>query len=181
MAAVPVPRRTDAPVPGLAAPDRVAPVARPVLRETFPPVRRVRRRPVRRRGPSVGRIPAVGALFAATVLLAAVAGCARSGDAEPESTVFGFDGATLNVVARHHVPTDLVAADRQDVKVTRWFKADGIGRERAEWTLEGDTLTLEASCSGFANCDARFRVEVPPHVAVLRDGRATDLKGHPRT
>ncbi|MFB7474428.1 hypothetical protein [Kitasatospora sp. NPDC056184] len=129
------------------------------------------------RGRFAGRMPAAGAAVAATVLLAAVAGCAKAADAEPESAVFGFSGSTLNVVARHQVPTDLVAADRQDVKVTRWFKADGIGRERTSWTLEGDTLTLEASCSGFANCDARFRVEVPAHMAVQRDGRATDLKG----
>ncbi|MER5350074.1 hypothetical protein ABT093_07055 [Kitasatospora sp. NPDC002551] len=125
----------------------------------------------------MSRVPVVGAALALAVLLAAVAGCARAGDAEPESTVFGFGGSTLNVVARHHVPTDLVATDRQDVKVTRWFKADGIGTERTSWSLEGDTLTLVASCSGIANCDARFRVEVPPHVTVLRDGRATDLKG----
>ncbi|MFE6868236.1 hypothetical protein ACFVFS_16930 [Kitasatospora sp. NPDC057692] len=124
-----------------------------------------------------GRVPAAGAAAAAALLLAAVTGCAKAADAKPESTVFGYRGSTLNVVARHHVPADLVAADRQDVKVTRWFKADGIGRERTGWTLEGDTLTLEASCSGFANCDARFRVEVPTHMAVQRDGRATDLKG----
>ncbi|MET8701740.1 hypothetical protein ABZW10_23140 [Kitasatospora sp. NPDC004723] len=112
-----------------------------------------------------------------TVLLTAVAGCAKAGDADPESTVFTFSGSTLNVVALHHVPTDLVAADRQDVKVTRWFKADGIGKERSSWVLEENTLTLEASCSGFANCDARFRVEVPLNTAVLRDGKKTDLKG----
>ncbi|MER7705396.1 hypothetical protein ABTX81_21205 [Kitasatospora sp. NPDC097605] len=114
---------------------------------------------------------------AVAVLLAALAGCAKAEDATPESTVFDYSGSTLNVVSRYHVPTDLVAADRQDVKVTRWFKADGIAEERTSWVLEGDTLALEASCSGLANCDARFRVEVPPHVAVLRDGRTTDLKG----
>ncbi|GAA1391350.1 hypothetical protein GCM10009639_21070 [Kitasatospora putterlickiae] len=130
-----------------------------------------------RSGRSAGRLPVTGAALAAAVLLAVVTGCAKAEDATPESTVFGYSGGTLNVVSRHHVPTDLVATDRQDVKVTRWFKADGIARERTSWTLEGDTLTLEASCSGFANCDARFRVEVPPHVTVLRDGRATDLKG----
>ncbi|WP_406195644.1 hypothetical protein OH807_07905 [Kitasatospora sp. NBC_01560] len=80
-------------------------------------------------------------------------------------------------MARHEVPTDLVATDRHDVKVIRWFTADVIGKQRSEWVLEGDTLTLEPSCSGFANCDARFRVEVPPHITVLRDGRATELKG----
>ncbi|MFF8774872.1 hypothetical protein [Kitasatospora sp. NPDC015120] len=124
-----------------------------------------------------GRLPTVVAALALAVLPAAVAGCARAADATPESTVFGYSGSTLNVVSRYHVPTDLVATDRQDIKVTRWFKADGIAEERTGWELEGDTLTLEASCSGFADCDARFRVEVPPHIAVLRDGRATELKG----
>ncbi|WP_380281496.1 hypothetical protein [Kitasatospora purpeofusca] len=158
MAAVPaVPNRPDEPAP--------------TTSPTVPPAGPGRRR----RGRSAGRMPVAGAAVA--VLLTAVAGCAEAGDATPESTVFGFSGGTLNVVSRHHVPTDLVATDRQDVKVTRWFKADGIGKERTGWTLEDNTLTLEASCSGFANCDARFRVEVPTRTAVLRDGRATDLKG----
>ncbi|MEE1822524.1 hypothetical protein PUR61_10015 [Streptomyces sp. BE20] len=131
-----------------------------------------------RPGRAVGRVPVLGAVTA-VVLLAAVTGCARAEEAEPESTLFGYAGTTLDVVVAHHVPTDLVTADRQDIKVTRWFKADVVGTSTTDWRLEGDTLHLEASCSGLADCDARFRVEVPPHVAVLRDGRATDLKGRP--
>ncbi|MEV6979123.1 hypothetical protein, partial [Kitasatospora sp. NPDC093806] len=131
------------------------------------------RRPAGRRG----RGARTGGAPGPPTAPAAVAGCARAEDAEPESMVFGFTGGTLNVVSLHDVPTDLVATDRQDVKVTRWFEANVIGRQRSGWTLEGDTLTLEASCSGYADCDARFRVEVPPHVTVLRDGKATDLKG----
>ncbi|AUY48597.1 hypothetical protein [Streptomyces sp. CB01881] len=129
-----------------------------------------------RRAP-VRRVVAAVAALVAFAALVTVAGCAKADDATPEDKTFGYSGTTLNVVSRHHVPTDLVATDSQDVKVTRWFKAEVLGKQRSEWALDGDTLTLEASCSGMANCDARFRVEVPPHITVLRDGRATELTG----
>ncbi|MFF7458891.1 hypothetical protein [Kitasatospora sp. NPDC008115] len=80
-------------------------------------------------------------------------------------------------MTRYQDPTDLVATGRQDVEVTRWFRSDGIGEEWTTWTPGGDTLTLEASRTGFANGDARFRGEVPLHTAVPHDGRATGLKG----
>lgn len=103
-------------------------------------------------------------------------GClANADDAEPVSRTFPFAGTTLDVRA-HDVPTDLVAVDREDVKVTRWFD-DRSPWSDAWWRLEGGALDMNASCSGFANCDARFRVEVPRDVRVLRDGKPTDLRG----
>ncbi|MFJ9948751.1 hypothetical protein [Kitasatospora sp. NPDC091207] len=127
---------------------------------------------------TVGRArPVIVLVLAALAGSVVVTGCASADEAKPEEMTFSYSGSTLDVVSLHHVPTDLVATDRQDIKVTRWFKADVVGTQKSDWSLEGDTLTLEASCSGFANCDARFRVEVPSSVAVLRDGRATDLKG----
>ncbi|MFE7543825.1 hypothetical protein [Streptomyces platensis] len=115
----------------------------------------------------------------AGVILAAgtgLTGCANVEEAPPETKTFPFDGKTLNVRS-HDIPTDLVAVDREDVKVTRWF-AVGMGADaEASWSLKKGALDLQASCSKIANCDVRFRVEVPKSLKVLRNGRATDLKG----
>ncbi|MFJ6379619.1 hypothetical protein ACIQI7_06340 [Kitasatospora sp. NPDC092039] len=106
-----------------------------------------------------------------------VGGCADAADAKPEDRTFGFAGKSLNVKAHGH-PTDLVVADRADVKVTRWFDTGGkVGSVKESWTLTDGVLELRAGCSGLADCDARFRVEAPEGVAVLRDGRETELKG----
>jgi hypothetical protein len=91
---------------------------------------------------------------------------------------FPVTDSTLNVES-HGVPTDLVASDRSDIKVTRWFSARS-GAKDARWTLRGGTLDLVAHCGGFANCDARFEVEVPRGITVLRHGRPTDLRGGTR-
>ncbi|MET8542499.1 hypothetical protein ABZW03_17860 [Kitasatospora sp. NPDC004799] len=116
----------------------------------------------------------VGLVLAGLVVLA---GCADAADAKPEERVFEFAGRSLNVKAHGHA-TDLVAGDRADVKVTRWFDTSGkVGTAKTSWTLEDGVLELRAGCSGLANCDAKFRVEVPKGVAVLRDGRETELKG----
>lgn len=120
---------------------------------------------------------AVPALFALAAALAPLTGCAAAGDATPEDKTFEFSGTSLDVKS-HRIPTDLVAADRKDVKVTRWFdKGSKMGGSKETWQLENGTLELQAQCTGFANCDARFRVEVPRGVTVTRDGKATDLKG----
>ncbi|MFE4516522.1 hypothetical protein ACFRMQ_20295 [Kitasatospora sp. NPDC056783] len=119
--------------------------------------------------------PALLALVVAA--LVPLAGCADADDAKPEDKTFAFAGKSLNVKA-HGAPADLVAADRTDVKVTRWFDTSGkIGTARESWTLQDGVLELEAGCSGFANCSTKYRVEVPTGVAVLRDGRETDLRG----
>ncbi|WP_223167651.1 serine hydrolase domain-containing protein [Nonomuraea sp. SYSU D8015] len=114
---------------------------------------------------------AIGAI----AVLTTVTGCAAYVQAQPEEKTFAFAGRTLDVVA-NGVPTDLVAADREDVKVVRWFDVKS-GAKKTSWVLKGNTLTLKAECLGFANCDARFRVEVPRTVRVLRDGRPTKLRG----
>ncbi|WP_218002104.1 hypothetical protein [Microtetraspora malaysiensis] len=111
-------------------------------------------------------------LFAAA---AALSGCADASNATPRSTTFPFSGTTLDVRA-HENATDLVAADRDDVKVTMWFDVKGTN-PKSSWSLDGNKLNLRAGCNGWANCAARFRVEVPRHVKVLRDGRKTKLVG----
>ncbi|MEV7780535.1 hypothetical protein [Kitasatospora sp. NPDC088351] len=128
---------------------------------------------------SSGRAPAtvLALVLAAFVSSAAVTGCATAKDATPEEKVFSYGGTTLDVRA-HGLPTDLVATDRQDVRVIRWFEARVIGSKEASWSLDGDALDLRAGCNGIANCDVRFRVEVPRGLTVLRDGRATDLGGN---
>ncbi|MFJ2955694.1 hypothetical protein OG896_29165 [Streptomyces sp. NBC_00669] len=123
-------------------------------------------------------VPA-GAPALAAVLLALGSLTACSVDAKnatPRSTAFAFGGDTLDVRA-HGIPTDLVAADRKDVEVTRWFDAKAGSKKTLVWKLHGRTLDLDARCKGLALCDARFRVEVPRGLTVLRDGRPTKLRG----
>lgn len=115
----------------------------------------------------------------AFVAAAALTGCANASNATPRQTTFPFSGRTLDVRA-HDTPTDLVAADRKDIKVTLWFDVKGTN-PTSSWSLDGKTLNLRAGCSGWADCSARFRVEVPREVKVLRDGRKTDLRGTPST
>lgn len=112
----------------------------------------------------------------AVAVLATVTGCASAKDAEPETKSFSFRGGTLDVRS-HGIPTDLVATDRDDVQVTRWFDVGWGADDEATWELAEGTLDLQAKCSKLANCDVRFKVEVPKSLKVLRNGRTTDLKG----
>ncbi|MEU8916048.1 hypothetical protein [Streptomyces nigrescens] len=117
-------------------------------------------------------------VVAATAVAAALGltGCSvDASTAEPESKSFAYAGTSLKLTT-HEVATELVAADRKDIKVTRWFD-HAAGSEHLTWTLKGDTLDIDAGCSGIAFCDARFKVEVPRGIAVIRDGRATDPPG----
>ncbi|WP_019629860.1 hypothetical protein [Actinomadura atramentaria] len=126
--------------------------------------------------PRTGRRARRAALAgAAAAALVAAAGCASASDARPESTTFPLTGKVLDV--RSSEPTDLVATDRADVRVTRWFSHRYATGVRKSWGLEGGVLRLRADCTGFANCEAKFRVEVPKGVRVLRDGRPTKLTG----
>ncbi|GAA2991113.1 hypothetical protein GCM10010519_25940 [Streptomyces lactacystinicus] len=118
-----------------------------------------------------------GTVVLVVAALVSLAGCADARDAAPEDRTFEFAGRSLDVKS-HGAPADLVAVDREDVKVTRWFDTSGkIGSAKESWTLEGGVLELRAGCSGLANCDTKYRVEVPQGVVVLRDGRGTELKG----
>ncbi|WP_436738228.1 hypothetical protein [Streptomyces sp. BBFR102] len=110
-------------------------------------------------------------------LLLTTAGCADAKKADPQEKAFPFSGRKLDV-RTHDNPTDLVAADIEDVRVTLWFhEGASLGGSDVTWELKGDTLDLDASCSGLADCDTRFRVEVPRDLTVLRNGDPTDLKG----
>ncbi|MFE4395158.1 hypothetical protein DR950_23645 [Kitasatospora xanthocidica] len=118
-----------------------------------------------------------GPVVLVVAALLSLAGCADAMDAAPEDRTFEFAAQRLNVVS-HGAPADLVAVDRKDVKVTRWFETSGkVGSAKASWELKDGVLDLRAGCSGIANCDTKYRVEVPKGVAVLRDGRETELKG----
>jgi len=121
--------------------------------------------------------PKTALLALAVAAVLPLTGCADAAKAKPEERTFAFTGTALDVKA-HGNPTDLIPADRTDVKVTRWFDTGAqLGSKQLSWTLEDGTLDLHAGCTGLADCEARFRVEVPRNVAVTRDGRATDLKG----
>ncbi|OIV35748.1 hypothetical protein BIV57_19935 [Mangrovactinospora gilvigrisea] len=115
---------------------------------------------------------------AALTALAATAACSGPDyrNAKPESKDFAFTGRTLDVRA-HGTPTDLVATARPGtVTVVRRFDHKA-GEKLLTRTLRGHRLNLEAGCRWLAICDARFRVEVPKGVTVLRDGEPTRLKG----
>ncbi|CAM5245602.1 hypothetical protein GCM10010329_53970 [Streptomyces spiroverticillatus] len=120
----------------------------------------------------------VASLAVAAAALA-LTGCATAKEAEPEVKTFAVAGDSLNVTS-HGSPTDLVATDRKDVQVTRWFDTGWGSDPESSWELKGDALDLVAQCEGFANCDVRFRVEVPKGLKVLRNGKPTDLKGSPK-
>ncbi|MFI7245913.1 hypothetical protein [Streptomyces qinglanensis] len=120
----------------------------------------------------------------ATALIALTAGllltttaCADAKKADPREKAFPFSGKKLNVRTNDN-PTDLVAADIENVRVTLWFdEGVSLGGSDITWELKGDTLDLDAACSGLADCDTKFRVEVPRDTTVLRNGNPTDLKG----
>lgn len=119
-------------------------------------------------------VKAARTAVAACAVLLSLSACANAESAKPEEKVFPFSGTTLDVAA-HDTPTDLVATDREDVKVTLWFDVKGTNAT-SHSSLKNGRLDLKAGCSGLAFCDAKFRVEVPRGVKVLRDGRKTDLR-----
>ncbi|MGW1378010.1 hypothetical protein ACWD6P_27570 [Streptomyces sp. NPDC002446] len=119
---------------------------------------------------AIPKRPAALVVAAAAVAAAlGLTGCSvDASKAKPESKTFAYAGKALRLTT-HEVATKVVAADRADIKVTRWFDA-AAGSEHLTWVLKGDTLDIDAGCSGIAICDARFEVEVPKGVAVTKDG-----------
>ncbi|MEU7637122.1 MULTISPECIES: hypothetical protein [unclassified Streptomyces] len=111
---------------------------------------------------------------AAVAVVAAVGLTGCSVDAskvKPASKTFEYSGKSLNITT-HEVATKIVAADRKDIKVTRWFDS-AAGTEHLKWVLKGHTLDIDAGCSGIAICDAKFQVEVPKGITVSKDGEQT--------
>ncbi|GGU43361.1 hypothetical protein GCM10010211_03460 [Streptomyces albospinus] len=131
-------------------------------------------RPYRPAGRRTRRPAALVALAAAAVL--PLTACSvDAAKATPVTKTFPYTGRTLKLTT-HEVATELIAGDRHDIKVTRWFAA-AAGTEHLRWVLKGDTLDIDAGCSGLALCDARFRVEVPRGTAVIKDGRPVSPTG----
>ncbi len=126
------------------------------------------------RFPGLAALRARSAIAVGVGVLTGLSGCATAAKATPVTTTFPISEPTIDV-RTHDVPTDLVASDRTDIRVTRWFDTKLATGVRMTWSLTGRTLDLRADCTGFANCDARFRVEIPSNVKVLRNGKATKL------
>ncbi|WP_193103308.1 hypothetical protein [Brachybacterium sp. FME24] len=102
-----------------------------------------------------------------TVTALSLVGCTtEASNADPETKTFSYSGETL-ILKTNEVATDVVATDREDIQVTRWFEHTA-GFERLTWELDGDTLEIDAGCHGIALCDARFEVEVPQDLQVER-------------
>ncbi|GGZ26614.1 hypothetical protein GCM10010387_19930 [Streptomyces inusitatus] len=125
---------------------------------------------------TISKRPMTLVVVAAVAATLGLSGCSvDASKAEPESKTFAYDGKELKLKT-NEVATKVVAVDREDIKVTRWFDA-AVGSERLKWTLEGDTLDIDAGCSGIAICDAKFKVEIPQGIALIKDGKKTDLSG----
>ncbi len=117
---------------------------------------------------------AVAVAGVVAVLGAGVASCADAGqDSEPEHRSFALQGRTLTVDSDDSA-LELVPADVDEVKVTRWFEGRVVvgSDPKVSWEMEDDRLKLRLRCSGFvADCSAKHRIEVPHGVAVtVKDG-----------
>lgn len=119
------------------------------------------------------RAVAVGGVVASVVLLAA--GCAdgAADDKNPDHKSFAVKGKTLTVDSNDSA-LELVAADVDEVRVTRWFSGKVVvgGDPKVTWKVDGDRLVLRVKCSGvIADCSAKHRIEVPTGIAVtVKDG-----------
>ncbi|NBE53059.1 DUF4097 family beta strand repeat-containing protein [Streptomyces boluensis] len=122
-------------------------------------------------------VAVLGAALAAVVLLS---GCGASAgdDDDPEKRSFPLQGRTLTIDSDDSA-LDVVAADVDEVRVTRWFEGSTVLGEDPEvtWAMDGDTLQLRVNCDGFVSaCSARHRIEVPREAGVRvlnKDGEVT--------
>lgn len=111
------------------------------------------------------RVAIVAGVFALGGL--ALAGCDANigldGTAKQSSRGFTAPDGALTLLVDNDVAVVPGKAGR--LTVQRWLT--GKATQRAEWTLHGDTLTLTAPCHGMSvNCGARYRVAVPPDLAL---------------
>lgn len=117
--------------------------------------------------PPVNRFFLVAATLPLVVSFGLVGCTTEASNADPETKTFSYAGETL-ILKTNEVATDVIATDRGDIRVTRWFEHTA-GFERLKWELDGNTLEIDAGCHGIAICDARFEVEVPQDLQVERD------------
>ncbi|GAA2276243.1 lipoprotein [Streptomyces ruber] len=119
-----------------------------------------------------GRAMAVGGVVALLVAGVAACGADAGDDGDPEQRSFPLRGRVLTVDSDDYA-LELVPADVDEVRVTRWFQDSVVvGKDpRLSWEMKDDRLRLRVRCSGFiADCSARHRVEVPRDVAVTVKG-----------
>ncbi|ALE05950.1 hypothetical protein AL755_11520 [Arthrobacter sp. ERGS1:01] len=115
------------------------------------------------------------------VLLALVAtGCgSESGTANAtvETKSFSFSGENL-IVTSHSSDLELISADVDEIQVERASSGSMIGAEpKSVWQLDGNTLTLDQSCTGISiNCGARFTVKVPRNVTLSAENGGGRIK-----
>ncbi|WP_263170753.1 DUF4097 domain-containing protein [Streptomyces sp. SCSIO ZS0520] len=104
---------------------------------------------------------------AATALLSGC-GAQASSDKTPERRAFALQGKTLTIDSDDSA-LELVPADVDKVRVTRWFEGSVVlgGDPKVTWSMKDDRLSLHMKCSGvIADCAAKHRVEIPRDVAV---------------
>ncbi|WP_308288518.1 DUF4097 family beta strand repeat-containing protein [Streptomyces macrolidinus] len=119
------------------------------------------------------------------MLLATTAACGSAADDKhPDHRAFAVHGRTLTVDSDSSA-LEIVPAEGDQVKVTRWFHGTAlIGKDpRATWSVRGDRLVLRVKCAGLiADCSARHRIEVPRGIGVTVEDhngsvRAQGIKG----
>ncbi|MFI6348790.1 DUF4097 family beta strand repeat-containing protein [Streptomyces sp. NPDC050560] len=114
------------------------------------------------------RVAVAGSAVTVCALFAAGCSASASDDKHPDHKSFSLPGKTLTVDSDNS-KLELVPADVDDVRVTRWFSGSStLGKRPApSWKISGDKLTLRMRCSGIVvNCSARHRIEVPRDVSV---------------
>lgn len=120
-----------------------------------------------------GRVRAGAVAGVVTVLVAALGACGADAgeDSDPEQRSFALQGRTLTVDSDDSA-LELVPADVDDVRVTRWFEGRAVvGSAAVSWGMEDDRLELRTKCRGvITSCSARHRIEVPRGVAVTVKG-----------
>ncbi|MER6009476.1 DUF4097 family beta strand repeat-containing protein [Streptomyces bluensis] len=122
-----------------------------------------------------GHVRAVAVSGAVVALMATAVACGASAgdDKDPEHRSFALQGRTLTVDSDDSA-LELVAADVDEVQVTRWFDGRVVmgGEPRATWEMKDDGLKLREKCSGFvAQCSTKYRIEVPRGISVVvKDG-----------
>ncbi|MFI7007242.1 DUF4097 family beta strand repeat-containing protein [Streptomyces sp. NPDC050145] len=124
-----------------------------------------------RRPHRTARVLAVTAATAALAAGVTACGADARDDTRPEHRSFALQGRTLTVDSDDSA-LELVPADGDEVKVTRWFEGSTVigsdPRTTWRWDKSEDRLTLRLDCSGFiADCSARHRLEVPRDVKVV--------------
>ncbi|WP_083886057.1 DUF4097 family beta strand repeat-containing protein [Actinoalloteichus spitiensis] len=110
---------------------------------------------------------------ALAAVTAASTGCSLTSDQETlmSSHEFTLSGNRL-VIAAEGSTVELRESDVDAVSFDQYLAGDAASEGNASWTVEGDNLLVETTCSGFTpGCSGRYAITVPVGTAVELTGR----------